>query len=159
MMSWLQVLTNCSALLHPPIQEQHLSYISGLTPAIADQKIKNIPLIECSEPLVDLMFIQHPRIQMLPTPKTPFERPDCRAGFANASKIRTTVFSKLEQMLQFLDELAPAFGYVPGQIDIKVFEGLRDLKTQSFLFQNKVEEIQIAMSHASMEEIKKEASK
>ena len=52
----------------------------------------------------------------------------------NYSKMRKSVFLALERMIIELDQLAPFFGYTPGDLEIRVFEGLRDMATQKELF-------------------------
>lgn len=125
----------------------------------SNPQIKAIPIQECGEELIDVQKAGNLRIQMMPAPKKPFETPDCNSGLPSASKIRKRVFVQLEKMSEFLDELAPFFGYEPGQIQIKVFEGLRDLPTQKLLFDHKLEEIRIASPSLSFDEAWKETCK
>lgn len=128
-------------------------------PKVADPCIKCIPIVETGELLVDVNAMHNKRISMLPNPDSSFASPDCNSGLPSASKIRKTVFDKLEQMLLELDRLAPLFGYEAGQIDIKVFEGLRDIATQEMLFNNKVQEIKAANAQLTHEEAFAEACK
>lgn len=123
------------------LQEQFKAFSLGQAPVIADPRIKEIPIHENGEESVDLRVVVNERIQMLPDPSTPFEAACFNSGLPNASKMRASVFIKLQEMLKALDELATSFGYEPGQIEIKIFEGLRDLKTQKMLFDKKMDEI------------------
>jgi D-alanyl-D-alanine dipeptidase len=141
------------------ITAQCNAYTLGIAPKIADIVIKDIPIIESHEPLVDITIAGNPRITMLPNPAYAFASPDCNSGLPAASKIRASVFNKLQAMLEYLDILATDFGYTPGQIDIKVFEGLRDLKTQEMLFNNKAQEIRNANPQMSDDEVFNETSK
>lgn len=141
------------------LREQCRAYESFQAPVIADQKIKTIPIDENREGLVDLKTISVRRIQMLPDPSVPFESPSCNSGLPSASKMRIGVFVKLELMVEALDDLASDFGYEPGQISIKVFEGLRDLAVQEQLFLKKREEILSANSYLTLEEAEQETAK
>jgi len=125
----------------------------------SNPQIKAIPIQECGEELVDVQNGANLRIQMMPAPKKPFESPNCNSGLPSASKIRKRVFIQLGRMVEALDSLAPFFGYEPGQIHIKVFEGLRDLPTQKLLFDNKLEEIRRASPSLSFDEAWKETCK
>jgi D-alanyl-D-alanine dipeptidase len=141
------------------IAAQHSAYSEQRAPKIADPVIKAIPIEECGEALVDVTRAGDPRITMMPSPQTPFASPECNSGYAAAPMIRETVFTKLQTMLTWLDALAPAYGFSPGTIDIKVFEGLRSLKTQAMLFDSKVEEVRQANPTMTEEEIINETSK
>jgi D-alanyl-D-alanine dipeptidase len=96
---------------------------------------------------------------MLPTPNLPFEQPFLNSGLPSASKMRVGLYRKLQTMIASLDTLSQAFGYEPGQICIRVFEGLRDLSTQNMLFQKKLEEILVKNPHFAMEEAERETAK
>jgi len=141
------------------LERQYRSYASGSALPLADPKIKEIPIHENGEELVDLRECGYSRIRMLPDPRAPFASPSCNSGLPSASKMRLAVFLKLQGMIEALDALAPRFGYEPGQVDIHLFEGLRDLKTQSELFQKKVEEILLARPELSLEAAEQEAAK
>ena len=139
--------------------EQFEEFKANNAPAIADARIKAIPIVENHEPLVDVRAINHKRIYMLSDPATPFASPDHNAGFKSSSMMRASVFEKLQNMLTCLDALTPHFGYRPGEIDIVVFEGLRDILTQKTLFQNKRAEIQRERTDLNDEELDTETSK
>ena len=96
---------------------------------------------------------------MMPQPNSPFERPNFNSGLSNASKMRASVFLKLQGMIDQLDILAIGFGYEPGQVDILVFEGLRDLGTQKMLLDKKLEEILLSNPDMSFEMAEKETTK
>lgn len=150
---------NISINSYQIIRNQYKSFASGNAPKIVDPRIKNISIVECYECAVDVNAIPNRRITMLPNPDSTFASPDCNSGLPSASKIRKTVFRNLERMLQELDRLAPLFGYEPEQIDIKVFEGLRDISTQEKLFNNKYQEIKINNTLMSDAEIFAETCK
>jgi hypothetical protein len=141
------------------LQRQYLSYISSNTPAIVDPRIKEIPILENNEPLIDVKEQNHERIQMLPDPSFPFEQPYFNSGMPSASKMRIGLYRKLEKMIDALDRLSPSFGYQHGQICIRIFEGLRDLNTQTELYQKKLKEILRLSPHLTLEEAEKETSK
>lgn len=144
---------------HPLIKQQYAYVCSGDVPHIVDERIKRIPIVECHEPLVDVTTQNNRRIQMLPTPEAPFLHPDYNSGLPSASKMRKSVYACFEKMLEHLDELAPSFGYASGQVSIRVFEGLRNIKTQSELFAKKLAEIQQDKPELSVEDAEKETCK
>lgn len=131
----------------------------GTLPKIADPMVKSIAIVECGEALVDIKKQNDKRISMLQDPEKPFASPDFNSGFAAASKVRAKIFARLELMVEYLDALAKKFGYEPGQIEIKVFEGLRDLKTQAMLFHNKMAEIRTANKNMTEDELFAETCK
>lgn len=141
------------------LQSQYESFNNNQAPKSADPAIKNIPIFESNEPLIDINGNNCSRIKMLPMPEAPFASPDCNSGFAAASKIRKTVYAKLLMMVDNLDALAAEFGYKPGQISMMVFEGLRSITTQATLFNNKTQEIRQANPTMSDDEVFKETSK
>lgn len=141
------------------VKNQYEAFKSRNAPAIADERIKSISINENNEELVDIKTISHERISMLLDPQKPFEGALFNSGLANASKLRKGVFLKLEKMVDELDKLAPFFGYKPGQISIKVFEGLRDLTTQAKLFRDKFDEIKNKNPKMTDEEVEKETAK
>lgn len=138
---------------------QYEAHTKNDAPKIVDPNVIKVPIVESDEPLVDIVESNHARISMLPNPMHPFASSDCNSGFAASSKIRYSVFMKLQKLLTHLDELAHHFGYQVGQIQVKVFEGLRDLATQEMLFNNKAREIQLANSTMSDEEVFAETCK
>jgi D-alanyl-D-alanine dipeptidase len=89
----------------------------------------------------------------------PFEGPYYYAGYPESSQVRLTVYLKMEKLVEVLDELAPEFGHTPGNFSIRVFEGLRSIKTQTRLFENKMREIQEANPAWSEEQVEAEAAK
>lgn len=126
------------------LQSQYHAFTDNEAPKIADPVIKAISIEECGEILVNINESNAARIAMLPNPSHPFASPDCNSGFPAACKIRKTVFDKVCAMISHIDKLALYFGYKAGAIHIKVFEGLRDLKTQETIFINKMRQIQQA---------------
>jgi D-alanyl-D-alanine dipeptidase len=152
-------LSGMSADVRALIEAQQEAFAKQETPKIADPVIKAIPIEEAGEPLVDIATEGHLRISMLPTPATPFASPDCNSGFRASSMVRETVYLKLQKMLEAIDRLAPEYGYSPGTIEIKVFEGVRSLETQQRLFDEKVAEIRVTNPGMTESEIFAEASK
>ena len=145
---------------HKLIIQQYTAYKEKRLPAIADEEIKGIPIKESGEKLIDIKALQNEsRIQILPDPDKPFGSTDCNSGFKAASKMREGLYNKLNKMILDLDELAPHFGYKPGSISIKVFEGLRGLETQKMLFENKEKEVQSENPFMSKDDVFNEASK
>jgi zinc D-Ala-D-Ala dipeptidase len=147
------------------LKEQLSSFVAGTSPTIAAPLIKSIPIQECNQSLVDIRVIQvknpHSRISMMPNPPNnqPFSGTDYNAGLPHSGKIRQGMFERLMRMVDQLDKLAEDFGYKPGHIDIKVFEGLRDLTTQAMIFNNKAAEIAKKNPTWSKEQIEKETEK
>ncbi len=126
------------------LERQMRAYKEGDAPKISDDLIKSIPILENTEVCVNLRMQACARISMLPEPSRPFESPEFSSGLPNACKMRQGVFLALKGMVEELDRLAPSFGYVSGQLEIKVFEALRDVETQSQLFEAKMSEIRQA---------------
>ncbi|BDC34396.1 D-alanyl-D-alanine dipeptidase [Candidatus Dependentiae bacterium Noda2021] len=163
--TWVDILSNSSPLLLKHqcaiLHEQYIQYVSQTALTIANNVIKSIPIVENNEPVVDVNLMAHHRIQMMPNPINgiAFESPAYNSGLPNASKMRKEVYARLEKMIIYLDELAPDFGYQSGDISIRVFEGLRDLKTQEYLFNKKVDEIKNSYPLMNTDEVETEAAK
>lgn len=134
------------------LPKQYLSFVMQQSPTIADSKIKAIPILENGEDLIDLLELEDDRLQMLPSPKVPFEHAFFNSGMPNASKMRIGLYHKLQNMVLSLDSLSYKFGYQPGQICIRVFEALRDVDTQNMLFNKKLKEILVRNPLFTMEE-------
>ena len=143
------------------IKEQYDSFINNKAPVIANPIIKNIAIIENGEQLFDIFTMHNARISMLPnSPENkPFVAAIYNSGLPSGSKIRIDVYKRLEKMILQLDELATLFNYKSGKISIKVFEGLRDLKTQEMLFKNKFNEIKAQNPLLSDESVEIETAK
>jgi D-alanyl-D-alanine dipeptidase len=160
---WQQLIDSKKMIMgdevHQLITSQYQAFAHNQAPKIADPVIKNIPIIESHEPLIDINQANSCRITMLPNPSHPFASPDCNSGFPAASKIRKTVWNNLLYLRFYLDILARDFGYEPRQISIHVFEGLRSLKTQTSLFENKRCEIRNANPLMTHEEVFSETCK
>lgn len=138
---------------------QYQAYQNNTVPKIADEQIKQIPIKEDGEPLVNIRQQNNPRIQMMPNPSKPFGSPDANSGLPSAPYVRKSLYNKLEKLVVELDKLAPEFGYASGHVNIKVFEGLRDIDTQNKLFDAKVKEVQAANPSFTNEQVLAEASK
>lgn len=162
---WSEILNDNINLFDNPdtnlVIEQYNRVFARNAPIIADPSIKSIHIIENQEELVDIYTTNKARISMLPIPlnNQPFFSPDYNSGLPSSSKIRKTIYYKLEKTLYYLDELAEFFGYEAGDISIKVFEGLRDIATQTQLFQNKLEEIKAAYPYMTDEQAEIATSK
>ncbi len=160
-MNWNEVLENHQEVLSDKsvVSRQYEAFSKSEAPAIVDPRIKEIPIAENGEELVDIKLLNCERISMMPQPKSPFEGPSFNSGLPNASKMRASVFLKLQKMIDQLDKVAIDFGYERGQIDILVFEGLRDLSIQKMLFEKKLEEIRLLNPDMSIEAAEKETAK
>lgn len=160
-MNWNEVLESHSELFvdKSVVLKQYKTFSKSEAPAIVDSRIKEIPICENHEDLIDLRLLNVERISMLPQPNKPFEGSAFNSGLPNASKMRASVFFKLQEMIGQLDNLAIDFGYEPGQVDILVFEGLRDLGAQKMIFEKKLEEILLLNSDMSFEMAEKETAK
>lgn len=160
-MNWSEFLENHKELLldNSVVSRQYEAFYESDAPKIVDLRIKEIPIFENHEELVDLRTWNVDRISMMPQPESPFESPTFNSGLPNASKMRASVFFRLQKMVEQLDEIATHFGYESGQIDILVFEGLRDLSVQKMLFEKKLEEILLAKPGMSLEMGEKETAK
>ncbi|MES2200286.1 MAG: M15 family metallopeptidase [Chlamydiota bacterium] len=159
--SWKEVIEDYKTVLPNTgiLQKQYQAYVSSDAPTIVDPRIKEIPICENGEKVVDLRLNSSERILMMQEPNAPFEGPCFNSGLPSASKMRTGLFVKLQKMIEALDSLANDFGYEPQQICIKVFEGLRDLNTQKNLFEKKMKEILQSNPHFTMEMAEQETSK
>lgn len=134
------------------------AYHHGHAAKIADPTIQSIFIKEWDEPLIDITEQAHPRIRMMPNPEIPLASPEYNSGFNDASKIRTSVFKKLEDCIDALDELSDYFGYRINSINIAVFEALRSITTQEKLFHKKRAEIKVLSPHLSDHELDKETA-
>jgi len=126
------------------LMKQYQDFNAGKAPIIADPRIKEISIQECNEELVDVKTVRHPRItvmdgQELVEAHASVEDIDPRSP--QHSKMRKGVFECLTRMITELDRLAPLFGYEPGDLEIRLFEGLRDIATQKQLFDTTLESI------------------
>lgn len=160
-MNWNEVLESHNELFSDKsiVAKQYEAFRESEAPSIVDLRIKEIPICENHEELIDLRLLNVERISMMPEPSSPFEGPAFNAGLPNASKMRASVFLKLQGMIDQLDKIAIDFGYVPGQVDILVFEGLRDLDTQTMIFEKKLEEILLLNPDMSFEMAEEETAK
>lgn len=164
-MSWEQIFAEKKNLMSNPssqiIADQYVAFGQNSAPIIAAPSITKITILNSNESLIDLKQIKHPRIKMAPEPPDgrAFKGPMYNSGLPNCSKMRLNVWKRLQQVPTYLDQFAKTFGYAPDTINIMLFEGLRDLKTQAMLFNNKVKEIRLNNPKLSLEEAETEASK
>jgi D-alanyl-D-alanine dipeptidase len=159
--SWSEVLENHRDHLPEDslIMRQYKAFYEGDAPPIVDPRIKGIPISENGEALIDLRASNGKRVSMMAEPSTPFAGPLYNSGLPGASKMRGPVFHRLEKLVEELDSLAPLFGHEAGQIDILLFEGLRDLGTQKMLFEKKLEEILEANPDMTLQDAERETCK
>jgi len=167
-LTWQELFTQKEALFkqYPRleiIKRQYAAYQNGTAPAIAHPDIKSIPIVECGDKLMDVRDVEGdstcPRISMMPDPSKPFGSDACNSGLPSASKMRKEVYYSLVNMVGWLDVFASEYGYSRDQVHIKVFEGLRDLKTQAMLFNNKKAEIMATNPDMTDEQADAETSK
>lgn len=158
---WDEVLENYKEFLSDKgvVLRQYEAFCKSDVPTMGDSRMKEIPIFENNEKLVDLRLLSFERISMMPQPKNPFEGPSFNSGLPNASKMREAVFFRLQTMVEQLDKIATDFEYEPGQIDVLVFEGLRDLSVQNMIYENKLEEILLLNPDMSIELAEKETAK
>ena len=126
------------------IKKQYDGFLQGSAPAIADTCIKQISIVENNEPLVDLSHINNPRLSVMSESELLLAHEsldDIDSRSARYSLMRRGVFEALLRMVDEIDTLAPLFGYEAGALEIRLFEGLRDIATQKELFDNKMAEL------------------
>lgn len=123
------------------LQSQLKSFQEQTAPIIVHPAVKAIPIIGVQEEVVDLRVTPTDRIKCMEEPAFPFESPEKNGGYPCSSKLRKSVFEKLQVMAKELDRIAPAFGYQSGQLIIMIREGLRDLTVQQALFNGVAERI------------------
>jgi len=144
------------------LSRQLSAYTKGTAPAIAVPSIKEIPIQECGEALVDVNAAENSRIrtmegeELLQAHEFP-EDIDPRAS--THGMVRQGVFDALGRMIDELDKLAPQFGYTAGELEIRLFEGLRDLETQKQLFDDLMEEIKTKNPHLTEQEVYQETAR
>ena len=159
-MTWNELFSAHLGCMRSPAAERVLTqFREPVLPTISDARVKEIPIVECGEELIDVRKSGNGRIRMMDDPESPFQSSDCNSGLPSASFMRSRVYDCLEKMVGALDRLASDFGYEAGQVEIRIFEGLRDLKTQKMLFDRKFEEVRAAQAHLSLEEARKETCK
>jgi len=140
---------------------QYTCFSESAAPFIADDVIKSIPIIESGEPLISIDELAHPRIWALEGERLYLahdapEDIDPRGQLHG--HVRASVADALVRMIAALDRCAPAFGYDPGELEIALFEGLRDLGTQKELFDTKMAAIMAADPTLSYEEAYRKTS-
>lgn len=126
------------------IQRQYQAAHNNCIPRVADPCIKQIPIKENQEELVDIATCCHERISIMSEAELllAHDAPgDIDPRSTRYSLVRKSVYEALERMIDELDTLAPEFGYKKGSLQIKLFEGLRDLAMQKHLFDEKMASI------------------
>ena len=126
------------------INKQYQEYILGNAPAIVDSRVKQIEIIDCGEPMVDIKSVNNTRIGVMEGDlllKAHSRPEDIDPRAENYSYVRLGVYDALCRMTKELDLLAPHFSYEVGDLEIKLFEGLSDLETQKILFDSSVARI------------------
>lgn len=120
------------------LTKQYRAYVAGNAPVIADERVKQIPIIECGEKLIDITTKGKPRIRIMREEEYLLAHAfpeDIDPLSSNFSSVRVGVFKRFEHMLDELDRIAPSFGYEAGELEIVLWEGLRDIATQKALFE------------------------
>lgn len=105
----------------PPLVSENVLYVP-----IAHQSVKDIPLTESGDELIDLLTIDNPRLRPLAT-----FHPQYANSYEGYSKIRKGVY---ERLLAMLDTL-------PDDVGIAYFEGFRTLAKQKEYFDAKFQEV------------------
>jgi D-alanyl-D-alanine dipeptidase len=127
------------------LHEQYTRFALDDTPSIADARIVNIPIEECGEALINLTEINNTRIQVMNNHDVILAHTyphDIDPRSLKHSFVRKSIYEALMNMIDQLDIWSPHFAYEVGDLSIKLFEGLRDLKTQQILFDAKFNGIQ-----------------
>lgn len=120
------------------ILKEYQTFSQHHSPKIVDPCVKNITIIECNEPLVDITQANAARISIMTDEEARQAYPATEAVDPRAptfSIVRKSVFEALLKMVDILDRIAPLFGYEQNDLEIKLFEGLRDIETQKILFE------------------------
>lgn len=141
------------------LRRQFQAFKESALPKMTAPQIKGIPIEECGEEFIDIRAAGHPRIQLLPIPTAPYVSPDHSAGFDETGRVRCGLYESLERLILNLDESAEQFGLKPGKIQIRVFEGLRNLANQQKLFDQKAGEIQKVNPGFTEDQVFEETSK
>ncbi|MBP9765138.1 hypothetical protein KBD08_02265 [Candidatus Babeliales bacterium] len=146
------------ALLH----RQCHDFAAGAAPKIADACIKQIPIVENFEPIVHVDEQNHPRIKVMQESEFMLAHQRAEDIDPRSDKhgfVRQRVYDALVAMIDELDKIAPHFGYEAGELEIRLFEGLRDLGTQKELFDSKLAIIKEKNPHMTDEQAYQEACK
>jgi D-alanyl-D-alanine dipeptidase len=174
--SWNELLEQyCEAVdanTYDLIKAQYQAFNGGKAPKIADECVKQIPIVKHDHivasgidrrgaKLVDVTSVTGARISVMTDAEAilahvPGDSIDPRSP--RHSEMRASVFEALVRMVQALDELAPFFGYETNSLEIKLFEGLRDLATQKELFDAMFAQIQRKYPEMSAEAVYAETS-
>lgn len=146
--SWVELLkqykSHMSTEVYALLNAYNTSFVNGSAPKITTPCIKHIPIRECGEQCINVSDVHHSRIRVMNPVEV--EKVYEYAHIADWRSVRhgyvrASVFEKMHVMLCELDRLAPYFGYASGELEITLFEGLRDLETQKRIFHQKMNEI------------------
>lgn len=137
------------------ITQQYQAFKAGIAPKISHPDVKKIAIIEGNEPLVHCAQASNKRIgtlegDILLQAHTQPEDIDPRSE--KYPYVRQGVYDALCRMIQELDILAPYFGYEAKDLEIKLFEGVRDLAMQKKLFDTKLNELMAANPEMSYDQ-------
>jgi D-alanyl-D-alanine dipeptidase len=140
---------------------QYKAFSENCAPTIADYRIKAINIIENNEQIIDLVNSLHPRISLLSDEENILLHDsinDIDQRSSSCGKVRLSVYTALKKMIEEIDRISEFFGYEKGSIDIKLFEGLRDIETQKYLFDEMFKKIKEQNPLLSDEEVYKQTS-
>jgi D-alanyl-D-alanine dipeptidase len=164
--SWQELINQYRPIMgeetYQLIQKQYQAYREGQAPAIADARIKQIAIVECGEGCVDVNAANNARLSVMYDDmliKAHESPEDIDPRSAGHSQVRKGVYDCLLSMIDELDRLAPAFDFEVGDLQVILFEGLRDIATQKELFDSKMIAIQQKNPHMSQEEVYAETCK
>lgn len=164
--SWHILLSDLRQWMNPKTVEilsrQYDECAAKALRPIAHPDIVAIPIQESHEQLINVVEMQHPRIHVMYDAmllKAHQMPQDIDPRSARHMFVRSGVWNCLERMLEELDKLASLCGACPGDFELYIFEGLRDLTTQKELFDRKYAELQIRYPAMSDQELYAETSR
>ena len=144
------------------LARQENDFRTGKAPIVAHPTVKSMEIKECGESVIDVRNTNHSRVKTMEGEEL-IKAYGCKENVEERSEgyaiLRKTVFAKLARMVEELDRLAPEFGYEAGELEIRLFEGLRDLATQKKLFDMVMSNISQKNPGMTQEEAHLETSK
>ena len=117
-------------------------------PTYFDKRIQTIPIKDSGEELVDLFEMKDNTVKMLNTPEIPFSDPTLNVGFKCSSFVRKSLYDRLKAVSHFLKQ----FSNNPN-LNVAVYEGLRDMDTQKKLFESFENELTLKYPDLSKKDI------